>query len=130
MKLKRVYLDNSATSAAAPEVVEEMLPLFSQIYGNASSFHLFGRQAKAELDKARIKVAKLINAEPDEIFFTGCGTESDNIAVFGILNASPIKKAHIITSKIEHHAVLYSCRHLEEKGYEVTYLNVDKDGVV
>ncbi|AKL98099.1 cysteine desulfurase family protein [Endomicrobium proavitum] len=129
MDKKRVYLDNSSTTAVLPEVVKEMTPYFSDIFGNASSFHHFGREAKKALDASRIKIAELINATPDEVFFTGCGTESDNIAIFGVLNAY-CKKGHIITTKIEHHAVLYSFRHLEKQGYKVTYLEVDKDGVI
>ncbi|MDR3111908.1 MAG: cysteine desulfurase NifS [Elusimicrobiota bacterium] len=129
MENKKVYLDNAATTQTAPEVLEAMLPFFSQNYGNASSFHFFGRQAKAALDEARIDTAKLLNASPEEIFFTGCGSEADNIAIFGTL-AKAQKKGHIITSKIEHHAVLYSCQELQKRGFEVTYLDVDKGGVV
>ncbi|MDR2399907.1 MAG: cysteine desulfurase [Endomicrobium sp.] len=129
MEQKRVYLDNSATTKVAPEVIETMQQYFGEIYGNPSSFHYFGRQAKTAIDNSRTKIAELINASPEEIFFTGCGTESDNIAIFGLLNAYG-SKCHIITTRIEHHAVLYSCRHLEEVGYEVTYLGVDKDGVI
>ncbi|MDR1086939.1 MAG: IscS subfamily cysteine desulfurase [Endomicrobium sp.] len=129
MEQKRVYLDNSATTKVAPEVIETMQPYFGEIYGNPSSFHYFGRQAKTVIDKSRVEIAELINACPEEIFFTGCGTESDNIAIFGLLNAYG-GKGHIITTRIEHHAVLYPCRHLEEVGYEVTYLDVDKDGVI
>jgi cysteine desulfurase len=129
MEHKKVYLDNSATTSVDCEVIKEMQPYFADVYGNASSLHYFGRQSKAALDNARIKVATLLNANPEEIFFTGCGTEADNIAIFGPLNAYG-KKGHIITSKIEHHAVLYSCKYLEKNGYEVTYLDVDKDGVV
>ena len=129
MKNKKIYLDNSATTRVYPEVAEEMRPYFDSIFGNASSFHSFGREAGKALEDSRAKVAALLNAEPSEIIFTGCGTESDNIAIFGILNAYG-KKGHVITSKVEHHAVLYSCKHLEELGYEVTYLDVDKDGVV
>ncbi|MDR1926488.1 MAG: cysteine desulfurase, partial [Endomicrobium sp.] len=129
MERKRIYLDNSATTAVDAEVIEAMHSYFCDAYGNASSFHYFGRQAKLALDNARAKVAALLNANFEEIFFTGCGTESDNIAIFGALNAC-CKKGHIITSKIEHHAVLYSCKHLEKSGYEVTYLDVDKTGVV
>ncbi|MDR1952618.1 MAG: cysteine desulfurase [Elusimicrobiota bacterium] len=123
----KVYLDNSATTAVDESVVDEMLPYFSKIYGNASSFHSFGRDAKMALEKARIKVAEILNAETDEIIFTGCGTESDNIAIFGTLNSFN-KKGHIITTKIEHHAVLYCFEHLQKLGYETTYLNVDKTG--
>ncbi|MCA6084720.1 cysteine desulfurase family protein [Candidatus Endomicrobiellum agilis] len=129
MKRRRVYLDNSATTVVYPEVIKEMQSYFSDTYGNASSLHYFGRQAKIALDNARKKTAALLNASSEEIFFTGCGTESDNIAIFGILNAHK-KKGHVITSRIEHHAVLYSCKHLEDNGYEVTYLDVDKDGIV
>jgi cysteine desulfurase len=129
MKQRKVYLDNSATTPVDPEVVNEMQAYFSDVYGNASSFHYFGKQSKIALDNARSKVALLLNANPEEIFFTSCGTESDNIAIFGVLNAYG-KKGHIITSKIEHHAVLYSCKHLEENGYEVTYLDVNKCGII
>jgi cysteine desulfurase len=129
MEKKRVYLDNSATTSVHPEAVKVMLPYFCDIYGNASSFHSFGQEAKKALEEARAKTASLINAAPEEIVFTGCGTEADNIAVLGTLGAYG-KKGHVITSKIEHHAVLYSCRRLEELGCEATYLNVDKDGFV
>jgi cysteine desulfurase len=129
MEQRRVYLDNSATTVVDSEVIKEMQPYFSDIYGNASSFHYFGRQAKTALDNARKKTAMLLNSNSEEIFFTGCGTESDNIAIFGILNAYG-EKGHVITSRIEHHAVLYSCKHLEANGYEVTYLDVDEDGVI
>ena len=129
MKQKRVYLDNSATTVVDPEVVMEMQSYFSDVYGNASSFHYFGRQAKIALNDARKKIADMLNAESEEIFFSGCGTESDNIAIFGIINAYD-KKGHIITTKIEHHAVLYTCKYLEKNGYEVTYLGVNKDGVI
>ncbi|MDR1401081.1 MAG: cysteine desulfurase NifS [Endomicrobium sp.] len=129
MKQKRVYLDNSATTVVDPEVIREMHPYFSDVYGNASSFHYFGRQAKMALNSARKKIADILNAESEEIFFSGCGTESDNIAIFGIVNAHH-KKSHVVTTKIEHHAVLYACKYLEKNGYEVTYLDVDSDGVV
>ncbi|MCL2144394.1 MAG: IscS subfamily cysteine desulfurase [Endomicrobia bacterium] len=129
MEKKKIYLDNSATTRVAPEAVKEMLPYFSGIYGNASSFHGFGREAKYALEEARAKTASLINAEFDEIIFTGCGSECNNIAIFGILSAYG-KKGHVITSKIEHHAVLYSCKHLQERGYDVTFLDVDKEGRV
>ncbi|MDR1695043.1 MAG: cysteine desulfurase NifS [Endomicrobium sp.] len=129
MAIKRVYLDNGATTPVNAEVVKEMQPYFSGVFGNASSFHSFGRESKTALDKARAKTARLLNAEPDEIIFTGCGTESDNIAIFGILNAYG-KKGHIITTQIEHHAVLYSCRRLQKNGYDVTFLQVDKNGLI
>lgn len=129
MEKKRVYLDNGATTAVHPEAVKVMQPYFSAIYGNASSFHSFGREANTALTVSRAKTAALLNAEPDELIFTGCGTESDNIAIFGILNAYG-KKGHIITSKVEHHAVLYSCRYLQDQGYKITFVGVDKDGRV
>jgi cysteine desulfurase len=129
MKIERVYFDNSATTSVAIEVMEAMHPYFCDVYGNASSFHYFGRQAKAVLDDSRAKIAVLLNATFEEIFFTGSGTESDNIAIFGTLSAY-CKKGHIITSKIEHHAVLYSCKYLEKSGYDVTYLDVDKTGII
>jgi cysteine desulfurase len=129
MEQRKVYLDSSATTAVAHEVIEEMQPYFADIYGNPSSFHFFGRQAKTAIDNSRAKIAQLINASPEEIFFTGCGTEADNIALFGLLNAYG-KKGHIITTSIEHQAVLYSCKYLEELGYKVTYLGVDKEGVI
>ena len=110
MENKRVYLDNSATTAVREEAIKEMQPF-------------------PALNAAREKIASLINSDAGEIFFTGCGTEADNIALFGIVNASG-KKGHIISTKIEHHAVLYSCRQLEKMGFEVTYLNVDKNGVI
>jgi cysteine desulfurase len=129
MKRIRVYLDNSATTAVIPEVIREMRQCFSDTYGNASSFHYFGRQAKMALENSRAKIAMLLNANPEEVFFTGSGTESDNIAIFGTLNDCK-KNGHIITSKVEHHAVLYSCKNLEKNGYEVTYLNVNNDGII
>ncbi|MDR2617106.1 MAG: IscS subfamily cysteine desulfurase [Endomicrobium sp.] len=129
MQEKKVYLDNSATTIVNAEVIKEMEPYFSGMYGNASSIHSFGRQAKEALNKSREKIASLLNANIDEIFFTGSGTESDNIAIFGILNTQDTK-GHVITTKIEHHAVLYSCQHLEKNDYSVTYLDVDKDGII
>lgn len=128
MEKRKVYLDNSATTQVAPEVLEEMLPYFCEIYGNASSFHDFGKESKTALEQARAKTAELLNADAGEIIFTGSGTEADNMAIFGILEAYG-KKGHIITCKTEHHAVLYSCMHLEKNGYEVTYLDVDGDAV-
>jgi cysteine desulfurase len=129
MQEKKVYLDNSATTIVSAEVIKEMKPYFSDMYGNASSIHSFGRQAKNALNNSREKIASFLNASIDEIFFTGSGTESDNIAIFGIVNTQDTK-GHVITTKIEHHAVLYSCQHLEKNGYSVTYLDVDKDGII
>ncbi|MDR3048293.1 MAG: cysteine desulfurase [Elusimicrobiota bacterium] len=127
--MNKIYLDNSATTITDEAAVKAMLPYFSDIYGNPSSFHSFGRQAKKALEDARIKTARLINAKADEIIFTACGTESDNIAIFGTVNAFG-KKCHLIATKIEHHAVLYSFKELEKRGFAVTYLSVDKNGVI
>lgn len=125
----KVYLDNSATTAVDTDVINEMLPLFSLFYGNASSFHSYGRQAKKILEDSRQKTASFIKADADEIIFTGCGTEADNIALFGALDAIG-SKGRIITTKIEHHAVLHSFKRLENLGYEAVYLNADKNGVI
>lgn len=129
MENKKIYLDNSATTALHPDILKEMEPYFSKIYGNPSSFHQFGKESKEALNQARSKIASLINASPEEIIFTSCGTESDNLAIFGVLNANS-KKGHIITCKIEHHAVLYTCKHLESLGYYITYIDVDENGFV
>ena len=128
--MKRVYLDNSATTAVDQAVIETMLPYFDKAYGNASSFHSFGREAARALESARDQVATLIGAKPSEIYFTAGGTESDNIAILGIAYANRDKGNHIITTAIEHPAVLETCRHLEESGFKVTYLPVDIDGRV
>ena len=122
------YFDHAATTGVSKEVFKEMLPFFSTEYGNPSSIYGVGRRAKRAIEEAREKVAKAINAHPKEIYFTGCGSESDNIAIKGIARANRVKGNHIITSKIEHHAVLNSCKTLEQEGFNVTYLNVDKNG--
>ena len=126
----KVYLDNSATTKTDPEVVEAMLPYFTDKYGNASSLHSFGREARKDLEKAREVIAKKINAEPEEIIFTSGGSESDNLAIKGIAYANKDKGNHIITSKIEHHAVLETCERLEKEGFNVTYVGVDKEGII
>jgi cysteine desulfurase len=126
----RVYLDNSATTAMAGEVVEAMLPYFSEEMGNAQSVHSFGQRAKAAVEKARREVAALINAAPNEIVFVGGGTEADNFAIRGIAEAHRKSGNHIITTKIEHPAVLATCEALEQKGFRVTYLPVSKSGLV
>ena len=126
----RVYMDNGATTRVTEPVMAAMQPYFCQIYGNPSSVHGFGREAKKAVDAARAQVAKAINAEPREIYFTGCGTESDNWAIRGAAYANKSKGRHIITSAIEHHAVLHTCKQLEKEGFEVTYLPVDEYGVV
>lgn len=128
--MKQVYLDYSATTPVKEEVVREMLPFFTERYGNPSSLYSVGLDAKAGLDEARARVAGLINAEPKEIFFTSCGTESDNWVLEGTANALKNKGRHIITSSIEHHAILHTCEYLEKLGFEITYLDVDGDGFV
>ena len=127
---KRVYLDNAATTIVRQEVVEAMMPVFTDNYGNASSIYMEGQKAKSTLEDARARIAKCLNAEPSEIFFTSCGTESDNWAIKGTAFRYAKKGKHIITSAIEHHAVLHSCEALEKLGYEITYLPVDGDGLV
>ena len=124
------YFDHAATTAVRKEVLEEMLPFFSEEYGNPSSMYSIGRKAKKKIDEAREKVAKAINASPKEIYFTGCGSESDNIAIKGIAYANRHKGNHIITTKIEHPAILNTCRSLEKEGFDVHYLNVDEDGII
>ena len=126
----RVYLDHAATTPVDPAVVSAMLPYFTEKFGNASSLHAFGREAKAALEEAREQIAQKINATAEEIFFTSGGSESDNLAVKGVAYALKEKKDHIITSKIEHPAVLESCKRLEKEGFKVTYLNVDREGFV
>ncbi|MEA2055161.1 MAG: cysteine desulfurase NifS [Candidatus Thermoplasmatota archaeon] len=126
--MKKIYLDHASTTPVDKEVLKAMKPYFSQKYGNASSLHSFGREAKKALEKSREQVAKIIGAKSEEIIFTGGGTESDNIAIKGV--AFRMRKGHIITSKIEHPAVMEMCRHLEQKGFEVTYLPVDKYGII
>lgn len=124
------YFDHAATTGVKEEVLKEMLPYFNIEYGNPSSIYGIGRSVKRAIEGAREKVAKAINAKPNEIYFTGCGSESDNLAIKGIADALKEKGNHIITSRIEHHAVLNSCKSLERDGFKVTYLNVDKDGLI
>lgn len=124
------YFDHSATTAVNEEVLKEMLPYFSIEYGNASSVYGIARSAKRAVNRARQKVAKAINAKEKEIYFTSGGSESDNLIIKGIAYANRDKGNHIITSKIEHHAVLDSCKTLEKEGFEVTYLNVDENGKI
>lgn len=125
-----IYLDNGATTKVAEEVASEISKYFTESYGNASSNHLFGELACEGLERARIKIAKALNAEPDEIIFTSGGTESDNLAIRGLAEANKDKGNHIITSAIEHPAVLNTCRYLERNGFEVTYLPVDEYGFI
>lgn len=127
---RKVYLDNSATTRVDPEVVQIMLPYFTELYGNASSTHQWGQRAKQAMEEARHQVAQFINATATEIVFTSGGTEADNLAVKGIAEAHSSKGKHIITSQFEHPAVLNSCKHLESLGWNVTYLPVYRDGIV
>ena len=128
--MQRIYLDSNATTPMRPEVVAAMLPVYTEDYGNPSSIHWFGQHAKALMDDARAQVARLINAETSEIVFVSGGTEADNLAIRGIAESQKSKGRHIITSSIEHHAVLHTCRDLEKQGYEVTWLGVSPDGLV
>ncbi|MHC2993937.1 MAG: cysteine desulfurase NifS [Candidatus Atribacteria bacterium] len=128
--MKRIYMDHAATTPTDNEVVKAMEPYFTQKYGNPNSIHSFGQEARKVVEEARKKVAHLIGANPSEIIFTGGGTESDNFAIKGIAWANQKKGNHIITSKIEHHAVLHSCQFLEKHGFRVTYLPVDKYGLI
>ena len=128
--MRKVYLDNAATTALSAKVLEKMMPYLTDIYGNASSPHSFGQTARIGVEHAREQVARAINADPSEIVFTGCGTESDNTVLFGVAERYAKKGDHIITTNVEHHAILHSCAALEKKGIKVTYLPVDKDGLV
>ena len=128
--MRKVYLDNAATTALSPKVLEKMMPYLTDIYVNASSPHSFGQTARIGVEHAREQVARAINADPSEIVFTGCGTESDNTVLFGVAERYAKKGDHIITTNVEHHAILHSCAALEKKGIKVTYLPVDKDGLV
>ena len=131
MEKRRLYMDYSATTPVKKEVLDEMMPYLTDYFGNASSFHSFGREAKKALDKAREQVASLINAKPSEIYFTAGGTESDNWALQGVAFTHKDKGNHIITSKIEHHGILHTCEYLEKNhGFEITYLDVDSEGKV
>jgi len=125
-----IYLDHNSTTPVAPEVLEAMLPYFSAEAGNASSIHSFGQRARAAVERARGAVAALIGARPSEIVFTSGGTESDNLAIFGIVAADARARKHVIATQIEHHAVLNTCQALERQGVEVTYLPVSRAGVV
>ncbi|HQG50986.1 MAG TPA: cysteine desulfurase NifS [Syntrophorhabdaceae bacterium] len=125
--MKTIYLDNNATTMVAPEVLEEMLPYFSQYYGNPSSMHSFGGRTAKDINDAREKTASLIGAEPDEIVFTSCGTESDNTAIMSALDVNPSRR-HIVTTRVEHPAVRALCEHLAGKGYLITTIDVDGDG--
>ena len=125
-----IYLDNAATTKTAPEVVDAMLPYFGQYYGNASTIYALGSESKKGITNAREIIAGSIGAKTEEIYFTAGGSESDNWALKATAEAYASKGKHIITTKIEHHAILHTCEYLEKNGYEVTYLDVDRDGLV
>jgi cysteine desulfurase len=127
---KKIYLDNAATTRTKPEVVDAMLPYFSELYGNPSSVYEFAAQNKKALDEARLSIASAIGAESAEVYFTGGGTEADNWALIATAEAYEQKGKHIITSKIEHHAILHTCEYLQKRGYEITYIDVDENGMV
>lgn len=128
--MERIYLDNAATTRVRPEVAEAVLPAMTETYGNASSVHSFGREAKKAMEKARAQVAAAIGAKKEEIYFTAGGSEADNWAIKGAAHALRRKGLHIITTAIEHHAVLHTCQALEKEGFAVTYLPVDEYGLV
>lgn len=127
---KRIYMDNAATTRVKQEVLEEMLPFFTENYGNPSSIYALGGKSKSAVEKARGQVAEALNADKKEIYFTGGGSESDNWAIKGVALKNKDKGNHIITTKIEHHAVLHTCEYLEKNGFEVTYLDVDEYGLI
>ena len=124
------YFDNAATTRINEEVLKEMFPYLTKEYGNASSMYSIGRQSRRAIENARKQVAQLLNCKPQEIYFTSCGTESDNTALKGVAFKNKEKGNHIITSKIEHPAILHTCQNLEKQGFEVTYLNVDEEGTI
>lgn len=130
MEERQIYFDHSATTPVKRDVLEAMLPYFTESFGNASSVYAIGRNSKKAIEEAREKVAKALGAQAKEIFFTGSGTEADNWAIKGVAYTNKAKGNHIITSAIEHHAVLHTCQYLESDGFEVTYLPVDKDGLI
>ncbi len=126
-----IYLDNAATTKTAPEVVEAMLPYFSEFYGNPSSIYEIAGKSKEAITKAREQIAQVIGARPEEIYFTAGGTEADNWALAATYEAYASKGNHIITTKIEHHAILHTCEYLEkQRGARVTYVDVDENGIV
>jgi len=130
--MKRIYLDNAATTPVHPEVLEAMIPYYTQWFGNASTVYSEGQEARLGLETARAQVANLLNCKPSEVYFTGSGTEADNWVIKGVAETLKAKGKgnHIITTKIEHHAVLHTCEYLERHGFEVTYLDVDSEGLI
>ena len=125
-----IYLDNAATTKTAPEVVEAMLPYFTESYGNPSSIYSLGSAAKKAVMESREYIASTIGAKNNEIYFTGGGSEADNWALVATAEAYASRGRHIITSKIEHHAILHTCEYLEKRGYEITYIDVDENGIL
>jgi cysteine desulfurase len=130
MEKRFVYADNAATTPVSKAVLDEMMPYFTEKFGNASSIYALGRNAQRDLEQARERVAKTIGASASEIYFTSGGTEANNWAIDGLAHANKQKGKHIITSKIEHMAVINSCKQLEEEGYEVSYIDVDSNGII
>lgn len=128
--MNRIYMDNAATTRITAPVLDAMMPYLTEVYGNPSSIHNFGREARKAVENARRQVAQALGAEPNEIYFTGCGTESDNWALRGTAYSRKSKGNHIITSAIEHHAILHTCEQLAKEGFEITYLPVDENGLV
>ncbi len=129
-KNKQIYLDHAATTPMDPRVLEAMMPYFKEEFGNPSSIYSIAQRAKQALDEARSDVAEILGCAPEEIIFTSGGTESDNLAILGVARANKTKGKHIVTTKIEHHAVLHPCEVLEKEGFEVTYVEVEKNGIV
>ena len=127
---KLIYLDNAATTKVKDEVYDAMLPYFKELYGNPSSIYRFAGESKKAIENVRLQVAQFIGAKPEEIYFTGGGSESDNWALKAVAFAKRDKGKHIITSKIEHHAILHTCEYLNKLGYEISYINVDENGVI
>ena len=127
---KIIYLDNAATTRTSPQVVKAMLPFFTEKFGNASSIYQMGAESKQAITRSRDIIAKSLHAKPEEIYFTAGGSESDNWALIAAAESYGEKGKHIITSKIEHHAILHTCRYLEKRGYEITYIDVDEDGMI
>ena len=128
--MKVIYFDNSATTRIKTEVLDEMIPFLTSEYGNASSLYSLGRKSKQAIEKARAQVAKLLNCDQDEIFFTAGGSESDNLAIKGFAYENKKRGNHIITSKIEHPAIIETCRSLEKEGFEISYIDVDESGII
>ena len=128
--MENIYFDNAATTKLDEKVLDAMLPYLKENYGNASSIYKLGREARKAIEETREKVAKILNCKPSEVYFTAGGSESDNTAIKGIAHSYKNRGNHIITSKIEHPAVLERCKELENEGFEVTYISVDENGII